>query len=301
MTLHIPQKDSPSTYLTTAIEEDDKNIVVADSSIFSAANITRLTLGYDTATTETVTVVSYKPNNTIEVQRGTPAYIWAAGTTKVARVFTSYDLLEIHHAISDINTIFGVQMEWHDHQGGNGAQIPTEGIQNEAITTAKIQNEAITTAKIQNRRRRVHLSSMGNASPAVANSFVHGPRIKYSPTDPKYVSFYGTVPNDFLSDGILYVLFSPFLSMTPVDAHINVGVTRFSMDSYMGGFMDLQTTLNVPGLSIGETHYIIRTKAIPLDNIAAEDYIIGGARLGPEAGGIEVTYEGAYLDYLADS
>ena len=33
-TLHIPQKDSPSTYLITAITDEDNKITVADSSIF---------------------------------------------------------------------------------------------------------------------------------------------------------------------------------------------------------------------------------------------------------------------------
>ena len=291
MTLHRPQKDSPSTYLTTAIDSDDTTLVVANSSIFSAANITRLTLGYDTATTETVTVVSYGAGNTIVVERGTPAYIWAAGTTKVARVLTAQDILDIHLALGDLNAMDVTNGNLHDHQGGDGAQIPTGGIQDEAITAAKIAN----------RRRRVTLASMGNGSPAVAGSFVHGPRLKYSPTDAKYATFNGVVPKDFLSDGILYVLISNFISITAVDALINVGVTRFSVDSYLGGFMDLETTLNVPGAVIGDPHYIIRTKAIPLANIASDDYIIGGVRLGSESGGTEVVYQGAYLDYLADS
>ena len=291
MTLHKPQKDSPSTYLTTAIDSDDTTLVVADSSIFSAANITRLTLGYDTATTETVTVVSYRESNTIVVQRGTPAYSWASGTTKVARVLTAQDILDIHLALSDLNAKDVTNGNLHDHQGGDGAQIPTAGIQDGAITIDKIQN----------RRRRVHLSSMGDGPLAVAGEFVHGPRIKYSSTDPKYASFYGVVPKDFLADAILYVLISNFISIIAVDAYINVGVTRFNMDSYVGGFMDLETTLNVPGVVIGNPKYVINTKVIELANLAEGDYIIGGVRLGPEAGGNEVVYQGAYLDYLADS
>ena len=291
MTLHKPQKDSPSTYLTTAIDSDDTTLVVADSSIFSAANITRLTLGYDTATTETVTVVSYGAGNTIVVVRGTPAYSWASGTTKVARVLTAQDILDIHLALSDLNAKDVTNGNLHDHQGGDGAQIPTAGIQDGAITIDKIQN----------RRRRVHLSSMGDGPLAVAGEFVHGPRIKYSSTDPKYASFYGVVPKDFLADAILYVLISNFISIIAVDAYINVGVTRFNMDSYVGGFMDLETTLNVPGVVIGNPKYVINTKAIPLANIASDDYIIGGVRLGSESGGTEVVYQGAYLDYLADS
>ena len=291
MTLHIPQKDSPSTYLTTPIDTDDTTLVVADSSIFSTASITRLTLGFDTATTETVTVQSYGPGNSINVTRGTPSYNWPA-TTKVARVFTSYDLSEIHLALSDLNAKDVTNGDFHNHQDGDGAQIPTGGIQDEAITAAKIAN----------RRRRVTLASMTNGYLALAGTFVHGARLKYEPTNAAgYANFHGVVPKDFLSDGILYVLISNFISMTAVNALINVGVTRFSVDSYLGGFMDLETTLNVPGVVIGDSHYVIRVKAIPLANIAADDYIIGGVRLGSEAGGAEVVYQGAYLDYMADS
>lgn len=327
MTLHKPQKDSPATYLTAIIDEDGTTLTVADSNIFQnqpgIGDVTRLTLGFDTATTETVTVVSYGASNTIEVERGTPSYPWEIGT-KIARVFTSYDLSEIHLALSDLNANDVTNGNSHDHQGGDGAQIPTEGIQDHAITPVKldsnitnhdhtgpdwiqiptegIQDEAITAAKIANRRRRVTLASMTNGYLALAGTFVHGARLKYDPTiEARYANFHGVVPKDFLSDGILYVLISNFISITAVDALINVGVTRFSVDSYLGGFMDLETTLNVPGVVIGDPHYAIRVKAIPLANIAADDYIIGGVRLGSAAGGAEVIYQGAYLDYLADS
>ena len=296
MTLHKPQKDSPSTFLAESINQYTTTLAVVDSSIFQdqplVGNVTRLTLGFDTATTETVLVESYDQGNEITLSsRGTPSYSWAAGT-KIARVFTSYDLSEIHLALNDLNANDVTNGNLHDHQGGDGAQIPTEGIQNEAITAAKIAN----------RRRRVTLASMTNGYLALAGTFVHGARLKYDPTiEARYANFHGVVPKDFLSDGILYVLISNFINMTAVDALINVGVTRFSVDSYLGGFMDLETTLNVPGVSIGDPHYIIRTKAIPLANIAADDYIIGGVRLGPEAGANEVIYQGAYLDYLADS
>ena len=98
-TLHIPQKDSPSTYLITAITDEDNKITVADSSIFQTDPnnlITRLTLGFDSATTETVEVTGYDQDNSINIIRksdGKPSYSWAAGT-KVARVFTARDVNE---------------------------------------------------------------------------------------------------------------------------------------------------------------------------------------------------------------
>lgn len=42
----------------------------------------------------------------------------------------------------------------HDHNGGDGAQIPTNGIANLAVTAAKIANETITPTQIANRTRR---------------------------------------------------------------------------------------------------------------------------------------------------
>ena len=96
-TLHIPQKDSPSTYLTVAAVIGEVRITVADSSIFQLDPnnlITRLTLGFDTATTETVEVGAYGSGNKISLL--TPlTYNWGIGT-KIARVFTSNDLSETH-------------------------------------------------------------------------------------------------------------------------------------------------------------------------------------------------------------
>lgn len=105
MTLHIPQKDSPSTYLTAKIEDDNIILTVADSSIFQnifeGSHITRLTLGFDTATTETVTVNEYLTGNQIVVTRGTPSYKWNAGT-RIARVLTAQDIQEIQDILEDV-------------------------------------------------------------------------------------------------------------------------------------------------------------------------------------------------------
>lgn len=100
--LHIPQKNSPSTYLTVLAGKDETGLTVANSAIFSNANISRLTLGYDTATTETITVENYEPGNRINVIRGTPSYEWAIGT-KIARVLNSEDVEEIHTYLYDLN------------------------------------------------------------------------------------------------------------------------------------------------------------------------------------------------------
>lgn len=98
MALHSAQKDSPSTYLTEAVDNVTDTLAVADSLIFQhqpgIGDVTRLTLGFDTATTETVTVTSYASSNRIVIERGTPAYSWGIGT-KIARVLTAQDINEI--------------------------------------------------------------------------------------------------------------------------------------------------------------------------------------------------------------
>ena len=104
-TLHIPQKDSPSTYLTSAASIGDSRITVADNSIFQLDPnnpITRLTLGFDTATTETVEVDEYGTGNQIVLL--TPlTYNWGVNT-KIARVFTSNDLSEVHQYLEELNS-----------------------------------------------------------------------------------------------------------------------------------------------------------------------------------------------------
>lgn len=93
--LHIPQKDSPSTFLVGNITDATTTITLSDSSIFDDpyAPIDRLTINFDGATTETVDVLEYLTGNQILVTRGSPAYAWLDGT-KIARVLTSMDVNE---------------------------------------------------------------------------------------------------------------------------------------------------------------------------------------------------------------
>ena len=151
-TLHIPQKDSPQSTLATGINDTETSLVLADSSIFEADAITRLTLGIDETATETVVVSSYDGANTITVVRGTPSYAWLAGTV-VARVLNSDDISEIHQYLDHLDGyLTGGAMvtngDSHDHDGGDGAQIPEGGILNGAITTAKIAAGGVTETNI---------------------------------------------------------------------------------------------------------------------------------------------------------
>ena len=312
MTLHIPQKDSPSTYLTAAIDEDDTTLMVADSSIFQNVDgendITRLTLGFDTATTETVTVVSYGAGNTIVVERGTPSYSWGSGTTKIARVLTAQDITEIHSNITD-----------HDHTSPDWTQIPTDGIEDHAITPVKldsnitnhdhtgpdwtqiptdgIEDYAITPAKLANRIRRITLSTMTSGIIAMAGEYVHGARVKYSPTEQLYANFHGFIPKDFVSNAVLVVMISNFIHLTPTTAIVTISGTRLSSDNIMGNLFDIKQNLIVPGAVIGEGYYRIQQLVIPLSAVMVDDLIIGGVHLGPDAGSNEVVFQGAYLEY----
>lgn len=95
--LHNPHKDSPSTFLVSAIDENASEIIVSDAIIFQNPynTITRLTLGFDTAITETVEVSGYNGNR-ITIIRGSNGqikYPWQSGT-RVARVLTSYDIID---------------------------------------------------------------------------------------------------------------------------------------------------------------------------------------------------------------
>ena len=73
-TLHVPQKDSPQSTLATGVNDSVTTLVLADSSIFETAGVTRLTLGLDQSNTETVTVTNYDGNNEITDNNTPPHY-----------------------------------------------------------------------------------------------------------------------------------------------------------------------------------------------------------------------------------
>lgn len=151
-TLHVPQKDSPQSTLATGVNDSVTTLALADSSIFEADGVTRLTLGLDQSNTETVTVSSYDGNNEITVVRGSPAYSWPSGTL-VARVLNSDDIVEIQQYLEHLNGLHSdgsvvTNGNTHDHSGGDGAQIPEGGISNGAITANKIGTGAVIADKL---------------------------------------------------------------------------------------------------------------------------------------------------------
>lgn len=197
MTLHIPQKDSPSTFLTVEVDEDDTTLVLADSLIFqnvlpSGEDNTRLTLGFDSANTETVTVISYGVDNTILVERGTPSYSWAIGT-KIARVFTCFDFSEIHDYLLTLDENQVTNANLHDHSGGDGGQIPSEGIKNGAITLAHMDDNSVGSNQIIDYNiYRVHLM----------NDIIDGSKIADQSIDSEHYVL-GSIDRNHLSADII--------------------------------------------------------------------------------------------------
>ena len=145
MTLHKPQKDSPSTFLAESINQYATTLAVVDSSIFQdqplVGNVTRLTLGFDTATTETVTVVSYGSSNRITVERGAPSYSWPVGT-KIARVLTAQDITEIHDFLYE-----------HNHDASSSSALASNSVGKtqiiaNSVSTTHIMDSGITEEKL---------------------------------------------------------------------------------------------------------------------------------------------------------
>ena len=153
-TLHIPQKDSPQTTLAVEINDTVTTLTLADSSIFEADGVTRLTLGIDQTNTEVITVSSYDGSNVITVIRGSPAYSWPIGTL-IARVLNAEDIDDIHEYLTHLNGVLTggalvTNGDSHDHASGDGNQIPEGGILDGANTIKKLGTAAVNADKFDN-------------------------------------------------------------------------------------------------------------------------------------------------------
>lgn len=146
-TLHVPLKDSPETSLTDSINTLDTILKVVSATAFQTAGITRLSIGIDAVETETVTVVQYLSSTQIEVTRGSGAKSWGIGA-KVSRVLTAEDITDIHDYLTGLNSGMVTNGNAHNHDGGDGAQIPTNGIADNSINNLKLIDNCISTDKI---------------------------------------------------------------------------------------------------------------------------------------------------------
>ena len=132
--MYAAQANSPNTELAGDLDTTSREITVVDASVLPAVPFL-LTIGYDTATSETVLVTAAE-ENTLTVTRGIdgPAQIWVAGV-KCARIFTAKDLNDIQTNIETIKTALEeAQEDLSDLESGKADQIIISGV--EASSTA---------------------------------------------------------------------------------------------------------------------------------------------------------------------
>lgn len=133
--MYAAQANSPNTELAGDLDTTSREITVVDASVLPAAPFL-LTIGYDTATSETVLVTAAE-ENTLTVTRGVdgPAQIWVAGV-KCARIFTAKDLNDIQTNIGAIKTALeDVQEDLTNLESEKADQIIISGVE-ESSTTA---------------------------------------------------------------------------------------------------------------------------------------------------------------------
>lgn len=135
-TLYPGMVNSPSTTLTSSIDDDDTTIAVAELSVFPSADNIAVIGDEDEESPETIKYTGKSAasgaGNLTGVERafqGT-AQSWGSGT-KIRRNFTEYD----YDAICD--NIVG-----HDHTGGAGAAITEGALSLSDVTTADASSSA---------------------------------------------------------------------------------------------------------------------------------------------------------------
>ena len=263
VTLRKAQKDSPSTFLMTAINTTTTSITVANSDIFNISPpITRLTLGYDQDVTETVTVVSYGASGQITVVRGSPGMSWPQGT-KVARVLTAEDINEIQ--------------QYLDYLDG----MPIDGnlIVGNTIPASKFL--------LRTKKQFYPLYSYINTDPGfephdspwctaaafgitLAADKAHG-----------NIGATGLIPSDYVSGGVIYPIVQTFLGMNtgaPVYVEYEVNVGQF----IGGGRIDSRTqaldysvkqAVAVPATTVNTGYLFIDMPGITLPTVYPNDVI----------------------------
>lgn len=133
--MYAAQANSPNTELEGDLDTTSREITVVDASVLPAVPFL-LTIGYDTATSETVLVTAAE-GNTLTVTRGIdgPAQIWVAGV-KCARIFTAKDLNDIQTNIETIKTALEeAQGDLSEMESEKADQIIISGVE-ESSTAA---------------------------------------------------------------------------------------------------------------------------------------------------------------------
>ena len=236
-TLHIPQKDSPSTYLTVAAAIGDNRITVADSSIFQLDPnnlITRLTLGFDTATTETLEVDAYISGNQITLLSPL-THNWGIGT-KVARVFTSNDLSEVHQYLGELNS-----------DATDLSELVAELSTDVSVLTGDYNTEVapiLNLLSIVHQKRHIFRGAfLGNVVSEAQNI-----AIKSGTFNDLYLGDYWTINNIFYGIALLNKLSQPFVTYE----------------------LDIQTIYNAANLKIGDVVRVVTDNGIDQNLVVQE-------------------------------
>lgn len=93
----------------------------------------------------------------------------------------------------------------HDHIGGDGAAIDTNGLVNLAVTTAKIENEAVTAGKIANRTRVVSINIKPVGFGSGASQDKQGVAFGSVSAESAYAHPF-VVPSDYASAGVIKLI-----------------------------------------------------------------------------------------------
>ena len=148
-------------YLREAISEEDQSIEIT-------SNGTPLTEGSDFIVDYTAAIVTFDtiPANPIVAKYfGVGSIIWAQDVTEVQNAIkvinrdafnkngdTLNGELNVNgFNIKNVSTINGINLWNHNHVNGNGALIPSGGIENDAIITSKIKDLNVTNEKLSSK------------------------------------------------------------------------------------------------------------------------------------------------------
>lgn len=155
-------------YLCEAIEYSDGSY--APVAIFDS-NSSQLTEGVQYTLNSAGAYITFQDSYSPTVGPYTARYtgvgsiIWSHDVTEIQDAVTTINLKALNkqgdtlegvlnvdgYDISNVSTINNIHLWTHDHSSGNGNQIPTAGIENDAVTTEKISDLNITTEKLSSK------------------------------------------------------------------------------------------------------------------------------------------------------
>lgn len=133
--------NSPSATLLSGIDDSQTSIIVSDENIIqSTPNI--ITIGYDTASPETV-LVTLKNGNIFTVTRAFEgvAQSWVSNS-KCARIFTAYDYNSVKSNITDL-TLYSKEISVDFGNSGQETYIQTNVSDTWILSNSKISAKIV--------------------------------------------------------------------------------------------------------------------------------------------------------------